>query len=131
MSGRFGREELDFWQSNLDHLNSRRIKSSAVRVAFSDASDTGFGGYIVERGPEVAAQGVWSADLAKVLRLNLQEYASNGKRTTRMLRVLLMSAAGGLVCKAKLSVFLRFAFIMVFLLSLNECPDAEMSKQII
>ena len=60
-------EELVFWQSNLDHLNGRRIwfKSSAVRVAYSDASDTGYGGYIVELGPQVAAQGVWSADLAK------------------------------------------------------------------
>ena len=46
-------EELVFWQSNLDHLNGRRIwfKSSAVRVAYSDASDTGYGGYIVELGP--------------------------------------------------------------------------------
>ncbi|CAH3172552.1 unnamed protein product [Porites lobata] len=46
-------EELVFWQSNLDHLNGRRIwfKSSAVRVAFSDASDTGYGGYIIELGP--------------------------------------------------------------------------------
>ena len=53
-------EELVFWQSNLDHLNGRRIwfKSSAVRVAYSDASDTGYGGYIVELGSQVAAQGV-------------------------------------------------------------------------
>ncbi|CAH3141245.1 unnamed protein product, partial [Porites lobata] len=60
-------DELVFWQSNLDHLNGRRIwfKSSAVRVAYSDASDTGYGGYIVELGPQVAAQGVWSADLGK------------------------------------------------------------------
>ena len=60
-------EELLFWQSNLDHLNGRRIwfKSSAVRVAYSDASDTGYGGYIVDLGPQVAAQGVYSADLAK------------------------------------------------------------------
>ena len=44
-------KELVFWQSNLDHLNGRRIwfKSSAVRVAYSDASDTGYGGYIVEQ----------------------------------------------------------------------------------
>ena len=60
-------EELVFWQSNLDHLNGRRIwfKSSAVKVAYLDTSDTGYGGYIVDLGPEVAAQGVWSADLAK------------------------------------------------------------------
>ena len=142
-------EELVFWQSNFDHLNGRRIwfKSSAVRVAYSDASDTGYGGYIVELGPQVTAQGVWSADLAKesstmreiwplekfcnLLRLSLQDYVSNGTRTTRMLRVLLVSVAGSLVCKAKLSVFLRFVFIMAFLLSQNGFPDPVMSKQII
>ena len=60
-------EELVSWQSNLDHLNGRRIwfKSNAVRVAYSDDSDTGYGGYIIELGPQVAAQGVWSADLTK------------------------------------------------------------------
>ena len=60
-------EELVFWQFKLDNLNGRRIwfKSIAVRVACSDASDTGYGDYIVELGPQVAAQGVWSADLAK------------------------------------------------------------------
>ena len=30
-----------------------------------DASDSGYGGYIVELGPQVAAQDAWSADLAK------------------------------------------------------------------
>ena len=37
-------EELVFWQSKLDNLNGRRIwfKSIAVRVACSDASDTGY-----------------------------------------------------------------------------------------
>ena len=95
----------------------------------------------------MAAQGVWSADFTKesstvreilavrkVLQsfcLSLQDYVSNGTRTTRMLRVLLVSLAGSLVCKAKLSVFLRFAFIMAFLLSLNGYPDPVMSKQII
>ena len=61
-------KELVFWQSSLDHLNGRRIwfKSSAVRVAYSDASDTGYDGYIVELGPQVAAQGIWSADLGTV-----------------------------------------------------------------
>ena len=92
-------EELVFWQSNLDHLNGRHIwfKSSAVKVAYSDASDTGYGGYIVDLGSQVAAQGVWSADLAKesstmpeILEkfcnllhlLRLQDYVSNGTRTT-------------------------------------------------
>ena len=115
-------EELVFWQSSLDHLNGRRIwfKSSAVRVAYSDASDTRYAGYIVELGAQVATKGVSSTDLAKessiiisycvrfwplktfcnLLRLRLQYYVSNGTRTTKMLRVLL-----SLVCKAKLSDF--------------------------
>ena len=46
-----------FWLSNLDQRNGRRIwfKSSIVTIAYSDASDTGYGGYIVELGPQVAA----------------------------------------------------------------------------
>ena len=49
-----------FWLSNLDQRNVRPIwfKSSAVRVAYSDASDTSYGGYTVELGPQVASQGV-------------------------------------------------------------------------
>ncbi|CAH3148253.1 unnamed protein product, partial [Porites lobata] len=67
-------EELVFWQSNLDHLSGRH------------ASDTGYGGYIVELGPQVSAQGVWSADLAKesstmreilAVRKVLQSFAPN------------------------------------------------------
>ena len=61
------KSELVFWLSNLDQRNGRPIwfKSSTVRIAYSDASDTGYGGYIVELGPQVAAQGVWSSDMAK------------------------------------------------------------------
>ena len=55
----FAVEELVFWQSNLGRLIGGR-KSSAVGVAYSDASDTGYGGYIV-KGLQLAAQGVWSA----------------------------------------------------------------------
>ena len=59
-------EELVFWWSNLGHLNGCRnwFKSTKVRVVYSDASDTRYGGYIVELGSQVAAQGVWSADSA-------------------------------------------------------------------
>ena len=60
-------EELVFCQSNLDHLNGRRIcfKSTAVRVAYSDASNTGYGSYIVELGPQAAAQGARKASKGK------------------------------------------------------------------
>ena len=40
------------------------FKPSTVKIAYSDASDTGYGGYIVELDPQVAAQGVWSLDMA-------------------------------------------------------------------
>ena len=41
--------ELVFWQTSLLALNARPIwfASGTTRVAFSDASDTGFGGYVV------------------------------------------------------------------------------------
>ena len=39
-------------QSRSSHWPGRIcLKSSAVRVAYLDASDTGYGGYIVEFGP--------------------------------------------------------------------------------
>ena len=46
-------------------------------------------------------------------------------------RITSVGSRPSLFCKAKLSVFLKFAFIMVFLLSLNGYPDPVMSKQII
>ena len=57
------REELDFWLSSLDDYKSQPIwhSPSAVRVAYSDASDSGYGGYTVEHGPCVA-YGQWSQD---------------------------------------------------------------------
>ena len=58
-------DELSFWQYNLAHLNGRAIwfAPSATRVAYSDASGSGCGGYVVELGPEVS-HGQWSADQA-------------------------------------------------------------------
>ena len=39
-------EELEFWQQNVQHLNGRPIRMSAgtTRIAFSDASNSGYGG---------------------------------------------------------------------------------------
>ena len=55
------REEIEFWLSSLESYNGQSIwvRPSATRVAYSDASNTGFGGYIVEHGPYVA-HGQWS-----------------------------------------------------------------------
>ena len=55
------RKEIDFWSSNLQDYNSQPIwhSPSAVRVVYSDASDTGYGGYTVEHGP-VIVHGQWT-----------------------------------------------------------------------
>ena len=45
--------ELSFWLNNIDTFNCKIMspKSFAVGVVFSDASDSGFGGYFVQCGP--------------------------------------------------------------------------------
>ena len=42
------REELNFWSSSLEEYNSQPIwhTPSAVRVVYTDASDTGYEGYV-------------------------------------------------------------------------------------
>ena len=43
-------EELEFWSQSLECYNARPIwhTPSAVRVVYADASETGYGGYVVE-----------------------------------------------------------------------------------
>ena len=57
------RSELEFWSASLADYKAQPIwhSPSAVRVVYSDASDTGYGGYIVEHGHYVA-YGQWSLD---------------------------------------------------------------------
>ena len=57
------RNELSFWLHNIDAINGKVMspKSSAVGVVYSDASDTGFGGYFVQCGLDLVS-GVWSDD---------------------------------------------------------------------
>ena len=59
--------EIKFWVSGLRRFNSQPIwhRPSAVRIVYSDASDTGYGGYIVEHGPHVA-HGQWTQEEAKL-----------------------------------------------------------------
>ena len=58
-------DELKCWQHNIAQLNGWPIwfSPSATRVAYSDASSTGCGGYVVELGPEIS-HGQWSIDQA-------------------------------------------------------------------
>ena len=57
--------ELDFWSSNLEVYNAQPIwhLPSTVRVVHSDASETGYGGYVVEHGLYVTC-GCWTAEEA-------------------------------------------------------------------
>ena len=50
------KEELQFWHKCIMDFNGQNIwrSPSAVRVIYSDASDTVFGGYMVEHGPQIA-----------------------------------------------------------------------------
>ena len=54
-------DEVQFWLDNISQFNGRNIwpTPSAVRVVYSDASSTGYGGYVVEHGNKVA-NGQWS-----------------------------------------------------------------------
>ena len=54
-------DELAFWKSSLPSFNGQPIWFSpgAIHVVFSYASSTGYGGYSVEIGPDIA-QGQWS-----------------------------------------------------------------------
>ena len=55
------KQELTFWYKEIEEFNGQNIKRSpsAVRMVYSDASGTGFGGYMVEHGPQIA-HGQWT-----------------------------------------------------------------------
>ena len=58
-------EEVGFWLNRLEIFNGQDIwpKPSAVRMVYSDASTTGYGGYTVEHG-NLVANGQWSSEEA-------------------------------------------------------------------
>ena len=59
------REELNFWSSSLGEYNSQPIwhNPSAVRVVYTDASDIGYGGYVVEHA-DCVSYGQWTCQEA-------------------------------------------------------------------
>ena len=65
--------ELEFWKNSLTHFNGSPIWFSpgCTRIAYSDASGTGYGGYVVELGNEVSS-GLWSPE-ESVLRSTWRE----------------------------------------------------------
>ena len=58
--------KLCFWAKSLVSYNGQpiRFKPSAVRVVYSDASNVGYGRYMMEHGPLIA-NGSWTASEAK------------------------------------------------------------------
>ena len=58
-------EEITFWTESFDQFNAQPIWHSpaAVRCVYSDASDTGYGGYTVKHDMHIA-QGNWLPDEA-------------------------------------------------------------------
>ena len=58
-------KEIDFWVERIPQFNGQNIwpKPSALRLVYSDASFTGFGGYAVEHC-SLVANGQWSAEEA-------------------------------------------------------------------
>jgi len=55
--------ELHFWLEQIGQINGQEIwhSPSAVQVVYSDASDTGYGGFIVQHGCHIA-QGTLSPE---------------------------------------------------------------------
>ena len=58
--------EIQFWRNNISQFNGLDLwpKPSAVRVVYSDASNTGYGGYTVEHRGQIA-NGQWSKEEAR------------------------------------------------------------------
>ena len=59
-------EELVFWKIHMSKFNGQNLwpSPSAVRVVYSDASNTGYGGYCVEHGGHIM-WGQWSQEEAQ------------------------------------------------------------------
>ena len=58
-------QELTFWATSLENYNAQPIwhSPSAVRVVYSDASDTGYGGFVMEHGACIS-HGQWTVEEA-------------------------------------------------------------------
>lgn len=66
-------EQISFWKNNLSDINVRKFTTdvSCNTIVYSDASSTGYGGYIVEN-PDSIAHGMWS-DSEKLLSSTWKE----------------------------------------------------------
>ena len=62
MLSELSREQIAFWAKNISELNKRHFNfdQSCQRIVYSDASDTGYGGYVVETSFSTA-HGMWAS----------------------------------------------------------------------
>ena len=67
--------ELSFWLNNIHFINGKVMspKSRAVGVVYCGASDSGFGGYYVQCGLDLAL-GVWSHEEMQNIALLLKRF---------------------------------------------------------
>ena len=115
------KNELEFWLGNLRALNCRpfRWSPSATRVVYSDASDSGYGGYTVELGPHVC-YGQWTEEEAqhsstwrelkeyhKHLPLIWKATQSNGTQIIRTLFVSFSMVAASCTYRTEQCAFMR------------------------
>ena len=116
-------EELQFWCKRLSDFKGQNIwrSPSAVRLIYSDASDTCFGGYMVEHGPQIAhgQKSAWEAQQSstwrdlKAVTTVLQSFASSlsDKRirwftdNQNVVRILMYSSRKPLLQAEALAVF--------------------------
>ena len=111
-------------------LNSQPIwfESGATRIVYSDASDTGYGGYSVEVGPHIA-QGSWSkheanlsstwrelkavyrvlCSLAPNLKGHVVKWFSDNQNVTLIVHA---GIVGSSICRMVLWPSLRYVFSM-------------------
>ena len=58
-------EELNFWDTNLDVLNGKKLfdqPQSFDAIVYSDASAQGYGGYVISDKDKLICQGQWASD---------------------------------------------------------------------
>ena len=57
--------ELQFWHNNMSQLNGRDLFDKTQvfdSVVYSDASQLGYGGYVISDKQNLVCQGQWSTD---------------------------------------------------------------------
>ena len=119
------KDELFFWHQNIAVLNGCAIWFSPgiTRVAYSDASSTGFGGFVVELGPRIS-HGQWTPDQAscsstwrelRAVDQVLRSFAANLQgHTVKWFsdnQKLMLFALSSLVVRSHICTMVQLAFI--------------------